>query len=202
MANLNERLSPNFSLEEMVRSETAERDRKLLEQQQDPPPEVVESLRYLCTHTLQPIRERLRFPIHVTSGYRSPDVNRAVGGSPTSQHRLGQAADCGLSSRFLDDPATEAVRKEIETGVEKRTGKKLRPGVSANFYLFAYVCLHLEELDIDQVIHEYGRGYGNPAWVHISASKERNKREILALGHHVSADKRRPDMATALMFGV
>lgn len=202
MANLNEKLSPNFTLDEMVQSERAERDEELLKQQQEPLQHVVDSLRYLCRTTLQPLRDKLGFPIRITSGYRSPDVNRAVGGSATSQHCFGQAADCILSARFLNDPAAKAVRKEIKEGVERRTGKKLRGDVNANFYLFAYVCLHLEALDVDQVIHEYGRGYGKPAWVHISASEGKSRRQIVALGGYVPADERKPNLETALAFGV
>ncbi|NKB82655.1 MAG: DUF882 domain-containing protein [Nitrospirales bacterium] len=199
---MNEKLTKNFALEELVLSETAERDDELLQQQRNPPQEVIDHLRYLCHTTLQPIRDKLEFPIHITSGYRSPAVNKAVRGSPTSQHCFGQAVDCTLSSRFLSDPGSKAVRQEIEEGVETHTGKSIRESVNANFYLFAYVCLHLGELDIDQVIHEYGLGYGKPAWVHISASEGKNKRQIVALGHYVPRDKRIQDLGTALEFGV
>lgn len=50
----------------------------------------------LCTlvfHILQPLREALQRPVVINSAYRSPRVNKAVGGVPTSQHALGQAAD-------------------------------------------------------------------------------------------------------------
>ena len=201
MVDLMERLSPNFTLEELVRSETAERIPALREQQRHPPPEVVENLRYLCQASLQPLRERLGFPIHVTSGYRSPELNRRVGGSPTSQHCVGQAADCGLSQRFLEGTASHA-RAEIEDRVRELTGRPLRHDVNPNFYLFAFVCLHLDQLDVDQVIHEYGLGFGRPAWVHISASRGQNRRQILALGDYVPAHRKFPDQVAALSFGV
>ena len=47
----------------------------------------------LCTMVLQPTREIYGAPIIVTSGFRSPKVNRAVGGSKTSAHPEGRAAD-------------------------------------------------------------------------------------------------------------
>lgn len=201
MVDLAERLSPNFTLEEFVRSEAAERIPALLAQQRNPPPEVVANLRYLCRSTLQPLRERLRFPIRITSGYRSHELNRLIGGSPTSQHRVGQAADCGLSQRFLEGRPSH-VRLEIEERVRTLTGRPLRQDVNPNFYLFAYVCLHLDELDVDQVIHEYGLGFGRPAWVHISASRDRSRRQILALGDYVPAQRKFPDQVAALSFGV
>jgi uncharacterized protein YcbK (DUF882 family) len=60
-----------------------------------PPPECVVNLRHLVQSVLDPLRAELG-PIRVTSGYRSPDVNRAIGGSSTSQHVSGQAADIVL----------------------------------------------------------------------------------------------------------
>ena len=42
---------------------------------------------------MQPIRDHFDKPIIISSGYRSPTLNRAIGGSPTSQHCYGQAAD-------------------------------------------------------------------------------------------------------------
>ena len=47
----------------------------------------------LATLGLQPVRNRLQRPMRVLSGYRPSELNKAVGGSPTSQHVLGEAAD-------------------------------------------------------------------------------------------------------------
>lgn len=81
-------LSPHFSYREMTRSETAAR-RGL---KNTPGPAELEALELLCAKVLEPIREKFG-PVRVTSGYRSPAVNKAVGGSGTSQHCRGQAAD-------------------------------------------------------------------------------------------------------------
>lgn len=54
---------------------------------------VLDSLRALCANVLDPLREQLGRPIVITSGYRAPEVNRLVGGSRSSQHCLGEAAD-------------------------------------------------------------------------------------------------------------
>ena len=182
--DLNTRLSADFTLGELVRSETAERDPVALEQQENPPTEVVNNLRYLAETVLQPIRSRLAFPLTISSGYRSPKVNELVGGSATSQHCRGEAADCQLSTRFLTDPATEEIRREIQERVGRMTGRSLRSGVTANAYLFAYLCTHLDEFDVDQLIHEYGTGFGQPAWVHVSASTRQDKRQVMMIGRY------------------
>ena len=82
-------LTENFSLAEMIKSETALR----LGMDNTPPEEVVNNLRTLCEHVLQPLRIAYGRGIKVNSGYRAPEVNAAVGGSKTSDHCRGQAAD-------------------------------------------------------------------------------------------------------------
>lgn len=67
----------------------------------EPVPDALQGYcRLLAILALQPARNALGVPLRVTSGYRSEALNRAVGGSPTSQHRLAQAADV-----TTDDPA-------------------------------------------------------------------------------------------------
>jgi hypothetical protein len=83
------RLTENFTLSELTKSETAAR-RGL---DNTPGDEVIENLRNLCVNLLQPLRTAYGRGIHVNSGYRSPDVNAAVGGSRTSDHCRGMAAD-------------------------------------------------------------------------------------------------------------
>lgn len=51
------------------------------------------NLVYLCVYVLEPLREAMRHPIKISSGYRSKAVNQAVGGVSNSQHQYGQAAD-------------------------------------------------------------------------------------------------------------
>lgn len=82
-------LSEHFELAEFLVSETAAR-RGIAN---EPTPEVIENLRRLCQQVLQPLRIKLARPVVITSGYRSPALNRAVGGSKTSHHMQGRAAD-------------------------------------------------------------------------------------------------------------
>ena len=81
-------LSPNFSLEEMVKSQTAER--KGIPNV----PEVhhIEAMELLCDKILQPIRDEFG-SFMVSSGYRSPELCIAIGSSLDSQHAKGEAAD-------------------------------------------------------------------------------------------------------------
>lgn len=82
-------LSPNFSLTEMVKSETA-----LRHGMENTPGEAeIAALRLLCEKVLQPVRDHYGVGVKVNSGFRHPDVNAAVGGSKTSDHCKGQAAD-------------------------------------------------------------------------------------------------------------
>ena len=82
-------LTEHFTLSEFVRSETA--DRRHIDN--TPTVEVVANLRALCRNVLEPARVAFGSPIYITSGYRCPALNAAVGGKPTSQHLRGEAAD-------------------------------------------------------------------------------------------------------------
>jgi hypothetical protein len=82
-------LSDHFSLEELILSQTAAREGI----DNNPPADIVKNLRKLA-NTLEKIRSLLgNVPILVSSGYRSPKLNLAVGGSKNSAHMSGLAAD-------------------------------------------------------------------------------------------------------------
>ena len=83
------RLSPHFTLEEMTASDTARK----LGICNKAPSGIVKNLGYLANNLLEPLRSLLGKPILITSGYRCEELNKAVGGSATSQHRYGQAVD-------------------------------------------------------------------------------------------------------------
>jgi hypothetical protein len=82
-------LSPNFSLHELTKSETALR----LDLDNTPDEQATENLRLLCEKVLQPVRDHFGKGVKVNSAYRSPESNAAVGGSKTSDHCKGMAAD-------------------------------------------------------------------------------------------------------------
>ena len=90
--DLAERLSPHFTLGEMIATIRPEhRDAQLAGATLR-----LDALRALCTSILEPIREHVGGPVRVISGYRSPALNAAVGGSKRSQHMRGEAADIHL----------------------------------------------------------------------------------------------------------
>jgi zinc D-Ala-D-Ala carboxypeptidase len=85
-------LSQNFTLAELCKSELAIR-RSI---DNSPTQDVISNLQALVVNILQPVRNSLG-PITINSGYRSPAVNVAVGGSPTSDHCRGMAADIEIA---------------------------------------------------------------------------------------------------------
>lgn len=91
---MSKKITENFTLEEMFRSETAEKRRI----DNRPSADIEANLTYLVKNVLQPLRDHFGVPIRVTSGYRSPALNRAIGGSPSSWHSHGCAADIQIPS--------------------------------------------------------------------------------------------------------
>lgn len=86
---MSEQLTPNFTLAEFLASDTA--TRKGL--QNIPDAKALIAIRTCAAPGMQRVRDCLGVPISITSGYRSPLVNRAVGSSSTSQHLSGNAVD-------------------------------------------------------------------------------------------------------------
>ncbi len=85
----------HFTLNELTRSATAER----LGIDNTPDATHVANLTRLVDRVLDPAREAFGAPIYVNSGYRCPELNRAVGGAVRSYHLQGRAADLNTRSR-------------------------------------------------------------------------------------------------------
>ena len=81
-------LTQHFDLEELTKSQTGDR----LGIDNLPGSDALDCLKVLCARVLEPLRVHYG-PVHINSGFRCPDLNKAVGGASTSQHCLGQAAD-------------------------------------------------------------------------------------------------------------
>lgn len=117
-------LSQSFTLEEMYASETA-RKRGI---DNTPTEQVTNRLKYLCEKVLQPVRDHFGEAIVVTSGYRSPVLNKAVGSSSSSFHCLGCAADIRFAKnskrtmleifKYIHEnlPYTELIAEELPDG--------------------------------------------------------------------------------------
>ena len=81
-------LSRNFSLQELIKSDTAIR----LDINNNPNSGQIEKLKALCENILQPVRDHFG-RVKVTSGFRSPELCVAIGSSVNSQHAKAEAAD-------------------------------------------------------------------------------------------------------------
>lgn len=99
------RLTANFSLAELTATSRS--------MPNVPNETEIAHLRALAEKVLQPLRNALGKPVLINSAFRSEAVNRAVGGSATSQHRLGQAADI----RVPGMPSLELARKIVALGL-------------------------------------------------------------------------------------
>lgn len=145
-------LSKNVTLNEAVRSQTATR----LGINNMPDEDQLENMKYICENVFEPCRDwasrkrKKDTPIFISSFLRVPDLNKAIGGSTTSQHCSGEAMDLDLDIWY-------------------------KPKDISNADLFHYI---RENLLFDQLIWEFGDD-DNPAWVHVSRKKEGNRRMIL-----------------------
>ena len=96
------KLTANFSLNELTKSQIAER--KGIDN--TPSGDHQDNLKKLCENVLQPVRDHFEQVVSVSSGYRSPELCTAIGSKTTSQHARGEAADFeifGVSNKELAD---------------------------------------------------------------------------------------------------
>ena len=95
-------LTEHFTLEELTVSPTA----KKLGLSNTPTQEHIDNMKYCCEKILEPVREHFGKAVTINSSYRAPAVNKAVGGSNTSQHVNGQAIDFeiqGIDNKTVAD---------------------------------------------------------------------------------------------------
>jgi zinc D-Ala-D-Ala carboxypeptidase len=119
------KISQHLSLSEVTRSETAKR-RGI---SNTPTPEHLENFKLLAEKVFEPIRAHFGVPIHISSGYRSKELNAAIGGSQTSQHSKGQAIDIDM------DGSSNGVTNKM---------------------IFDFI---KDKLDFDQLIWEFGTDF-------------------------------------------
>lgn len=149
-------LTEHFNLEEMIYSSTA----KQKGIKNEPNESQIENLKLLCEYVLEPIRAKLDTPLFISSGFRAEKLNALIGGSKTSQHLLGQAADIHI----FDKKLTNADLFETIVGMVKSG-----------------------ELQIGQCIAE--KVGGEIAWVHISTPTDRLRNQILIADIHNEYNK-------------
>lgn len=96
------KLSKDFTLQELTKSEIADRNNI----NNIPTADHITNLVLLCQYILQPVRSHFDKPVSITSGYRSPELCILIGSKPTSQHTFGQAADfkiAGVANKIVSD---------------------------------------------------------------------------------------------------
>lgn len=86
------KLSEHLDLSEVTRSDMAKRKGV----SNMPTPEHIENFKILAENIFEPIRKHFGVPIMISSGYRSKELNKAIGGATSSQHLLGQALDLDM----------------------------------------------------------------------------------------------------------
>lgn len=142
MAAKNIKLSKNFTYDEMIHSATAKR----LNIDNTPNARELENLKVLCQTVLQPIRDKRGSAITVTSGYRCPKLNALVGGSKTSQHAFGQAADITLGNPTLN-------KKLFNMIVDMINKKEIRVGQLIDEYNYRWLHISTPYSKVNNIIH-------------------------------------------------
>ena len=99
-------LTPDFNLNEFTVSQAAER----FGYNNTPSKEVIANLKELCVYVLQPLRDLVKVPVIISSGYRCPSVNAVIGGYYNSQHLEGKAADFLIPSLTLPESFNEVYK--------------------------------------------------------------------------------------------
>ena len=143
------RISKNFTLAELTKSNTATR----LGISNVPDKEGIHKLRLLATELLQPLRNAVG-PLRVTSGYRSESLNAAIGGSNKSQHTKCEAVDLQFVKRGSMD------NMRIFNAIINRA-------------------LEFDQIILEFGGATAEKDSNNPDWIHISWKVTGNRRQIL-----------------------
>lgn len=119
----NEQLTVNFALNEFTDSATAN---KLNIINSIPNGIIYNNIKYLVENIMQPLRDILKNPIKITSGYRCQNLNKAVGGAWDSQHLAGEACDFTVDNMSLRDVFTLIIGSSIvfDQCILERKGQK------------------------------------------------------------------------------
>lgn len=127
-----ENFTKNFTYEELIASSTAKR----LKLDNTPTQQQKANLKKLAIEILQPIRDAWGSSIVVTSGFRAVKVNKAVGGSPTSQHCSGSAADLKVGGVTQNKKLFELITRLIKEN-------KIKVGQLINEYNYSWIHVSL-----------------------------------------------------------
>jgi 4-hydroxy-3-methylbut-2-en-1-yl diphosphate synthase IspG/GcpE len=146
------KLSKNFTLSEIIHSNTAKR----LGINNAPNKEHLKNMQVLVRDLIQPIRDALG-PIRISSGYRNPELNRAIGGSSKSQHCKGEALDLQYWSKG------KMSNKEIYDWVVK-SGIEFDQMINEFDYSWIHISLKSNGKNRKQILEAYKDSDGNTAY--------------------------------------
>ena len=125
-------LSKNFTLETLTRTDVRAMVQKNIDAAANDP-KIKASLTRVASELLEPIQALFKKPLSVHSGYRCKDLNSAIGGSATSQHCVGEAADFIIPGYETQEKQIDAIR-QIVTKLPKLQFGQL---------LSEYGCMHI-----------------------------------------------------------
>lgn len=138
------KLTENFSLEELCKSATADK----LKINNTPNANEKLKLLFLCKTILQPIREKYGKPIIVSSGFRCKTLNTAIGGSKTSQHMKGEAADIHSVTDTKEDNKIlfDLIKGMIDKG-------EIKVGQLIDEYNYDWIHVSIPYSKVNQILH-------------------------------------------------
>ena len=151
-------MTEHVSYREVIRSDTAKRKGIV----NIPNREQLARIYTLCEKVFEPLRNYLGVPIFISSCFRSPALNSALGGAKNSQHMANNGAAMDLDAHIFG----ETTNREI--------GNYIR-----------------ENLEFDQLIYE-GIDGDDYAWIHVSYNEGKNRNEVLVMEHKNGKTTYRP----------
>ena len=139
------KLSEHVTYKEFIHSFTAKRNGI----DNTPNQGQLDNIKLLCERVFEPLRNYYNVPIYISSGFRSIELNKMIGGAKGSQHM-----------------ATNRAAMDLDAD---------RYGQITNLDIFRYI---QKNVAFDQLIWEFGnKDY--PDWVHVSFNKDHNRNQIL-----------------------
>lgn len=157
-------LSENFTLEEMLYSDTAKK--RGIKNEMHDPAVIVPNLKALCDNVLQPTRDHFG-PLIVTSGYSNNALCYALGRKLTTQHRLGMAADI-VSKRVKNYELAKWIRDNLK--FDQLIYECRRRGMTNSYYDWVHVSFKKDGTNRNEVLSspfsgKYVRGLPEKSYV-------------------------------------